>query len=71
MIYWNANFQIPNSGWQAADVYVFINEENNIEFYSDKQKTNLLFTKELIFPNVVDKYEYLLSLKEFEYYIKI
>lgn len=70
MLYWNANFQIPNSGVQAADVYAVI-EGNEVKFYGDKSLTILLFAKNYTFDGVQDPYNYLLGLEEFANYKKI
>lgn len=70
MLYWNANFQIPNSGVQAKDVYVVV-VENRADFYADKELKNLLFSKDYIFPAGVNPIDHLLSLPEFENYQKI
>lgn len=75
MLYWNANFQIPNSGAQAADVYVVASEENDrikATFYSDSILSNVLFIKEYDMPeDVEDFYSYLLSLDEYQNYTKV
>jgi hypothetical protein len=75
MLYWQANFQIPNSGVQAAEVYVVSKQEENkivSNFYSDNLETNLLFQKEYDANNLItDVEEYLLTLNDFLNYKKI
>lgn len=69
MLYWKANFQIPNSGSQSAEVFVLI-DNDTVEFYSDSRSENLLFTKEYSFPEEIDPYDFLLSLEDFSNYVK-
>lgn len=72
MLYWQANFQIPNSGVQSAEVYVVAentDEGVTANFYSDSTRQNLLFTK--YYPKTtIDPYDYLLSLEEFSNYVR-
>lgn len=70
MLYWQANFQIPNSGVQAFEVFA-IADTNSVKYYADRQQTILLFEKFVDFPENQDKYEYLLTLPEFEPYVRI
>lgn len=70
MIYWKANFQIPESGVQAAEVFVIV-EDNEAVFYGDRALTNLLFKKQYSAPKNVDPYEYLLTLEEFANYSRV
>lgn len=71
MLYWNANFQIPNSGIQAAEVYAILGEDNYVNFYADKELMRFLFDKKYNFPTNIDPYDYLLSLEEFSNYTKM
>lgn len=75
MLHWNANFQIPNSGVQAADVYVVATEEDGVlkaTSYSDVYLSNMIYVKEYDLPeNVDDVYSYLLSLDEYQNYTKV
>ena len=68
MLTWQANFQIPNSGVQAAMVYAFVEEENIVRYYADQLKTTLLFEKQFTIPANSDPYAYLLTLEEFKLY---
>lgn len=70
MLHWKANFQIPNSSVQAADVYAVVND-NVVNFYGDLDLTILLFSKEHSFDKRVDPYDYLLSLEEYSNYNKV
>lgn len=74
MLYWNANFQIPNSGVQAADVYAVATKEDNtvlVSFYADPFLLNTLFSKEYEAPeDIEDLYSYLLTLDEFANYTR-
>lgn len=73
MLYWNANFQIPNSGNQAAEVFVQITtstEGITANFFADKVLSHLLFDKTYSY-NGANPEEYLLSLPEFQNYSKI
>lgn len=70
MLYWKANFQIPNSGTQSAEVFILV-KNKEVEFYSDQQTENLLFKKEYMIPEDANGYDYLLSLEEFANYIKL
>lgn len=70
MLYWNANFQIPNSGVQCKDVYVVV-EENLIKYYSEKELLNNFLTEEHNFPSNVDRYDYLLTLEKFSQYERV
>lgn len=75
MLYWKANFNIPNSGTQAAEVYVkVIREESGIvaEYYSDPDLSNMIMNKQYdIDPNISDYENYLLTLEEYSLYTKI
>lgn len=76
MLYWNANFQIPNSGVQAADVFAVVDDSstaNNlvVKCYAEKNQINMLFEKEYIAYNVTNPYEYLLTLDDFTNFEKI
>jgi hypothetical protein len=75
MLYWKANFSIPNSGVQAAEVFVKVTSENNqivAESYSDVDLKHLMFTKQYAISDSVKDYEdYLLSLDEYVNYTKI
>jgi hypothetical protein len=72
MLYWNANFQIPNSGVQALDVYAVLSGDSEgktiVDFYADQYGKNLLFTKEFYIPPNVSPYAYLLELEYFKNY---
>lgn len=70
MITWNANFQIPNSGVQAAWVYAIV-DDNTVKFYSDSELKWLMFEREYDISGVDDPYEYLLSLEEFAQYTRM
>ena len=70
MLYWNANFQIPNSGVQAANVYATV-KDNVVNFYADIDQTILLFSKEYNFTGIANPYEYLLTLDEYSNYSKV
>lgn len=74
MLYWNANFQIPDSGVQAADVYVVATKEDNsvlASFYADPFLLNTLFSKAYEAPEgTEDLYSYLLTLDEFANYTR-
>lgn len=76
MLYWKANFSIPNSGTQAAEVFVnVVSEEDGgivAEFYCDPELTHMLFNKKHTVPSSVTNYEdYLLTLEEYSTYTKI
>ena len=72
MLYWKANFEIPNSGVQSAWVFVSIQEDRKtVDFYADQEKSTQLFTKTYDIPEEVDPYDYLLTLEEFSNYTKV
>lgn len=75
MLFWQANFQIPNSGVQTAEVYVEADLRDDVieaVFYGDRDKANLLFSKEYeVVDESTDVYEYLLSLDDFANYTKV
>lgn len=75
MLYWKANFNIPNSGTQAAEVYVkVVREESCIvaEYYSDPELSNMIMNKQYIVGGNITNYEdYLLTLEEYSLYTKI
>lgn len=71
MLYWQANFQIPNSGVQSAEVYVIVKNDEDVDFYADNNLSIFLFQKKYTFPTNIDRYDYLLSLDEFSEYRKI
>lgn len=75
MLYWNANFQIPDSGVQSADVYVVAAEEDGLlkaTLYSDVFLLNMIYEKKYELPeNTDDLYSYLLSLSEYQNYVRI
>lgn len=72
MIKWEANFQIPNSGVQAREVYAEVESDNStVNFYADKEKTLSLFVKNYTIPKSMDPYEYLLGLEEFSNYTRV
>lgn len=75
MLYWKANFNIPNSGTQAAEVYVKVHREDPFivaEYYSDPELSNMLMNKQYVVdPNITNYEDYLLSLEEYSPYIKI
>lgn len=71
MLYWNANFQIPNSGIQVADIFAIVDESSTanilvVKFYAEETKITMLFQKEYIASNVTNPYEYLLTLDDFK-----
>lgn len=72
MLYWKADFQIPNSGTQALEVYAVATIEDNsvmVNFYAEQQQINLLFSKEYSFDRTFSEpYEFLKSLEEFAEY---
>lgn len=70
MLYWNANFQIPSSGVQCADVYVLV-EENQIKYYSEKELRNNFMTETYNFPRSIDPYDHLLTLEKFSQYTRV
>lgn len=74
MLIWNSNFQIPNSGVQAANVYMFAELDLNIlklSFYSDSNRANILWTEELeVYDTIDDIYDYILSLEKYNQYKK-
>lgn len=72
MLYWKANFQIPNSGTQAAEVFVEAETTDGVitaKYYAEKEKINFLFEKTYEDASD-DPYQYLLSLPEYEEYTK-
>lgn len=75
MLYWKANFNIPNSGTQAAEVYVKAHREDSVivaEYYSDAELSNMIMNKQYVVDSSVSNYEdYLLSLEEYSLYKKI
>ena len=75
MLYWNANFQIPNSGVQAAHVYAVAEQDDKnivVSFYSDELTQNLLFVKEFLMTETnEDIYDFLLGLEAFSEYSKV
>lgn len=73
MLYWNAQFQIPNSGVQAAEVFVLAEKANDVvsaKFYMDKSLNTLLFEKQYE-ANGLDAYEHLLSLDDFKQFTRV
>jgi hypothetical protein len=72
MLRWEANFQIPNSGVQAKEVYAVVDKDRKtIKFYADRENLIHIFDKSYDIPTGVDSYGYLLSLDEFKEYEKI
>lgn len=74
MLYWHANFQIPNSGVQTADVYIVAElDANSVKSfaYSDSELKHVIFNKEYFVTGISDPYDYLLSLDEYAQYTKI
>lgn len=76
MLYWKANFSIPNSGVQAAEVFLIVRDEGSsvitAEAYSDQELNNMIFNQQYHINSSIDDYEeYLLSLDEYHNYIKI
>lgn len=75
MLKWNANFQIPNSGVQAAVVYAFPKKQDNdviVDFYADINKSLPIFTKEYSIPEgIINIDDYLLTLEDFSLYEKV
>lgn len=74
MLYWHANFQIPMSGVQAAEVFLIAELNDNtiqVNTYADSELKHHLFNKEYIAINVTDPYDYLLSLDEYKEYKKV
>ena len=75
MLYWKANFSIPYSGVQAAEVFVTVKLEEEYvvaEFFSDPELTNMLFSRQYIADSNVTNYEdFLLGLEEYSPYTKI
>jgi hypothetical protein len=74
MLYWKANFQIPNSGVQSAEVYVISESTESqviAKFYADKDFVNFLFEKIYEEKKVDDSEKYLMSLSEYSTYEKI
>lgn len=73
MLYWRANFQIPNSGAQAAEVFVKAESADTVlsaKFYADRELKLHLFDKEYTYEGN-DPYTYLLSLPEYSNYEKM
>lgn len=70
MLTWNANFQIPNSGAQALNVYAFaeypVDGMSVVKFYADEEKEIFLFDR--LFD--VDSNRVYESLAELEYFEK-
>ena len=75
MLVWEANFQIQNSGIQAAIVYVVIEPLCGVlllTFYSDKNRSTLLWEETLeISEPIEDPYAYVLSLEKFSCYKRV
>ncbi len=76
MIFWNANFQIPNSSVQSANVFALCkNKSDNVievEHYSDEAMTNLLFTLEFEIVETVNNIEdYILDLDMYKQYERV
>lgn len=75
MLYWRANFNIPNACVQAAEVYVRVFREDTgiiAEYYSDPELTNMIMNKQYSVDRNISNYEdYLLSLEEYSLYTKI
>lgn len=73
MLFWQANFQIPNSGVQSEQVYAIVEDNTTgivVNFYSDNTQQHLLFSKN--YPSTsLNPYDYLLSLEEFSNYVKV
>lgn len=74
MLVWNANFQIPNSGVQAAFVYMLAEKSEDkiiLSFFSDENKTQLLFNEEIEALNQnLEIYDYILTLEKYQQYKK-
>lgn len=70
MLHWYANFQIPNSGVQCAEVFV-VAEENEIKYYSERELHNNFMTETYNFPRGVDPYDHLLTLEKFSQYTRV
>jgi hypothetical protein len=72
MLVWEANFQIPRSGTQAKYVFLFAEIENTsatLKFYSEDNKTNLLWEETIDVPNsITDIYSYIKSLEKYNQY---
>jgi hypothetical protein len=76
MLYWKANFSIPNSGVQAAEVFLTVKKDDSTiitaEAYSDRELNNMIYNRQYHITDTIDDYEdYLLSLDEYHNYIKI
>lgn len=72
MIRWEANFQIPNSGVQTKEVFVFVEDDlKTVKLYGDMQKTIQISEKQYNIPYGIDPYTYLLSLEEFKNYERV
>lgn len=72
MLYWYANFQIPMSGTQSAEVFAIVKEDmSGVRFYSDKELDNLIFEKDFSIPTSLDPEDYLLTLEYFQNYKKV
>lgn len=74
MLVWNANFQIPNSGVQAAFVYLFAEKEEDklkLSFYSNNENTQVMWEEKIDFiGNDENIYDYILSLEKYQQYKK-
>lgn len=70
MLFYRANFQIPNSGIQSAEVYAVAEDLGAgsyvVKSYADRDLSTFLFEKEYALGQSVSNiYEYLLSLDEY------
>ena len=78
MLYWKANFQIPNSNIQAAEIFAVIDTDQTndntiyVKYFSDFASSLYIHTKEFInLSETRDLYNYLLTLEEFINYTKV
>lgn len=73
MLYWEAMFQIPNSGTQSREVYAFVDEVTidkiaKVKFYADKNKESHLFDLDFVISDPEKAYDELLKLDYFKKY---
>lgn len=73
MLYWKANFNIPNSHIQAAEVFTFLEKTPDsvkVSFYADREGSLHLFDKDYTGMDINNEND-LLELEDFINYNKV
>ena len=72
MLYWKADFNIPNSAVQAAEVFAAVSSIEDVfvkvTFYSDQSSINMLWDKEFELSSPVTERNVYDKLSQHEYF---